>query len=82
MAEYTFFFNPMSRAQIARWAFHEAAADYEPVFVDWGMLFGTIPERPAFQAYAERLRAREGYRAAKAIDGALIEEMQGKHADS
>ena len=35
MAEYTFFFNPMSRAQIARWALHEANADYEPVFVDW-----------------------------------------------
>lgn len=35
MAEYTFFFNPMSRAQIARWALHEAEADYEPVFVAW-----------------------------------------------
>jgi glutathione S-transferase len=35
MAEYTFFFNPMSRAQIARWALHEAGADYEPLFVDW-----------------------------------------------
>ena len=35
MAEYMFFFNPMSRAQIARWALHEAAADYDPVFVPW-----------------------------------------------
>jgi glutathione S-transferase len=35
MAEYTFFFHPMSRAQIARWALHEAAVDYEPVLVDW-----------------------------------------------
>lgn len=35
MAEYTFFFNPMSRAQIARWALHEAKVDYEPVFVGW-----------------------------------------------
>jgi glutathione S-transferase len=35
MAEYTFFFNPMSRAQIARWALHEAKVAYEPVFVDW-----------------------------------------------
>jgi glutathione S-transferase len=35
MAEYTFFFHPMSRAQIARWALHEAHADYEPVLVDW-----------------------------------------------
>lgn len=36
MAEYTFFFNPMSRAQIARWALHEANADYDPVLVSWG----------------------------------------------
>ncbi len=35
MAAYTFFFNPMSRAQIARWALHEVGADYDPVFVDW-----------------------------------------------
>jgi len=35
LADYTFFFNPMSRAQIARWALHEAEADYEPVFVAW-----------------------------------------------
>jgi glutathione S-transferase len=35
VAEYTFFYNPMSRAQIARWALHEVGADYEPVFVAW-----------------------------------------------
>jgi glutathione S-transferase len=35
MAEYTFFFNPMSRSQIARWALHEVGADYEPVLVEW-----------------------------------------------
>jgi glutathione S-transferase len=35
MADYTFFFNPISRAQIARWALHEAAADYDPVLVPW-----------------------------------------------
>jgi glutathione S-transferase len=35
MAEFTFFFNPMSRAQIARWALHEVEADYDPVFVAW-----------------------------------------------
>lgn len=206
MADYTFFYNPMSRAQIARWALHETGADYEPVFVDWadkpaalleanpmgklptiidhtgetdrvvseaaavchylaereapellprdeekadyfrwlffaagpleqattaqalgwkptqeqegmagfgnydrtvdaldgwlsshdyvcgdrftmadvyvgsqvdwGLAFKSMPERPSFTAYAERLRAREGYQAAKAIDNALIEEMQ------
>ena len=206
MAEYTFFFNPMSRAQIARWALHEAKADYEPVLVewgnkpqalldanpmgklptiihhhnghdhavseaaavchylaemsapellpseeemanyfrwlffaagpleqavtskafgwipeerqemaagfgnfdrtidalegwfkshdfvcgnrftmadvyvgsavDWGLMFGTIPARDSLSAYAERIRAREAYQAGKAIDGALIAEMQ------
>ncbi len=35
MADYTFFCNPMSRAQIGRWALHEVGADYEPVMVDW-----------------------------------------------
>jgi glutathione S-transferase len=35
MADFTFFFNPMSRAQIGRWALHEVGADYEAVMVDW-----------------------------------------------
>jgi glutathione S-transferase len=46
--------------------------------VDWGLMFGSIPSRPAFEAYAERFRMREGYKAAKAIDHALIEAAQ-KH---
>ena len=188
MAEITFFTNPMSRGQIARWALHEAGADYEAVIVDWndksdaflaanpmgkvptiihhaaggdrivseaaaicaylaeirpgadllpheeavppsalkietapeehvmlgvgsylrtmdtlehhlaanrfvcgdrftmadvyvgshvdwGLHFGTFPKRDAFVAYAERCRARDAYRAGKAIDNTLIEEM-------
>jgi glutathione S-transferase len=35
VAGYTFFTNPMSRGQIARWALHEAGADYAQVLVDW-----------------------------------------------
>lgn len=35
MAQYTFFTNPMSRGQIARWALHEAGADYAQVLVGW-----------------------------------------------
>ena len=35
MADYTFFTVPMSRGQIARWALHEAGADYAHVLVDW-----------------------------------------------
>lgn len=44
--------------------------------VDWGLTFGSIPPAEAFVAYAERLQAREGYKAAKAIDNALIAEMR------
>ena len=42
--------------------------------VDWGLAFGTMPSRPAFEAYAARFREREGYKAAKAIDNQLIAE--------
>jgi glutathione S-transferase len=35
MAAYTFYTNPMSRGQIARWALHEAGADYGQVLVSW-----------------------------------------------
>ena len=34
MAEYTLFTQPMSRGQIARWALHEANADYAHHLVD------------------------------------------------
>lgn len=44
--------------------------------IDWGLSFKTVPSRPAFEAYAERLRTREAYKAAKAIDMALIAEKQ------
>lgn len=41
VADYTFFTNPMSRGTTARWALHEAGADYAQVIVNWG------EERPA-----------------------------------
>ncbi|MBC2653639.1 glutathione S-transferase family protein [Novosphingobium flavum] len=44
--------------------------------IDWGLTFGTMPPRVAFVAYAERLQARDAYKAAKAIDQALIADMQ------
>ena len=46
--------------------------------VDWGLQFGTIPTRGSLTAYAERIRQREAYQAGKAIDNALIAEMQAK----
>jgi len=42
----------------------------------WGLEFGTLPRRPAFEAYGARLSARSAYKRAKAIDGALIAEAQ------
>lgn len=42
--------------------------------VDWGLQFQTFPERASFQAYADRLRSREHYKAARAIDAALMPE--------
>ncbi len=44
--------------------------------IEWGLAYGTIPKRPAFEAYAARLAEREAYRRARAIDGALIEERE------
>ncbi|MEM6476805.1 MAG: glutathione S-transferase family protein [Pseudomonadota bacterium] len=35
MAEFTFYTVAMSRGQIARWALHEAGADYEHVMMEW-----------------------------------------------
>lgn len=45
MADYTFFTNPMSRGQIARWALHEAGATYDQVIVGY-----TEPKPEAFLA--------------------------------
>ncbi len=42
--------------------------------VVWGVQFGSLPERDAFTAYAERLTDRAALKAAKAIDDALIAE--------
>ena len=53
------------------------AADlYVGAQVDWGLQFNTLPSRPSFEAYAERIRVREPYRAAKKIDAAHIAAMQ------
>ena len=43
----------------------------------WGVQFGTLPKRPSFNAYADRLAQRPAYRAAKAIDMELIAAAQG-----
>ena len=44
--------------------------------IDWGLTFGTMPPKVDFVAYAERVQERAAYKAAKAIDNALIAEMK------
>jgi glutathione S-transferase len=44
----------------------------------WGTLFETIAKRDSFLAYAERLTTRDAYLKAKAIDDALIAEIQNQ----
>jgi glutathione S-transferase len=46
----------------------------------WGLQFGSIDKRPAFEAYAALLGSRPAYQRAKEIDGALIAEMQKANA--
>ena len=54
-----------------------SAADvYVGSQIDWGLQFGTIAPRPAFEAYATGLRERPAYPRAKEIDNGLIAEMQ------
>ena len=49
-----------------------AADVYVGSQVGWGLQFGTIEERPAFQAYWQRVSDREAYRRANDIDDALM----------
>ncbi len=50
-----------------------SAADvYVGAQIIWGLQFGTLPERPGFKAYAERLQARPAARRARQIDDALM----------
>lgn len=54
-----------------------SAADvYVGSQVLWGLQFGTIEKRPAFEAYGARLTARPAARRANEIDDALMAEMQ------
>ncbi|MDX1569129.1 MAG: glutathione S-transferase family protein [Xanthomonadales bacterium] len=54
-----------------------AADVYVGSAVDWGMGFGTLPKRPVFEQYAERLRQRPAYRKAKSIDQELMPKDPG-----
>lgn len=50
-----------------------SAADvYTGSQIGWGLQFGTIEKRPAFEAYWARVSDRPAYKRAKEIDSALI----------
>ena len=54
-----------------------SAADlYIGAQLGFGLRFGSIETRPAFEAYVARLNARPAFQRAKAIDEALIAGMQ------
>lgn len=54
-----------------------SAADvYVGSQVSWGVMFKTLPERPAFVEYAARLQAREAAQRAAALDDALLAPAQ------
>jgi glutathione S-transferase len=49
------------------------AADlYVGAHLAWGMMFGTIEKRPAFETYWDRLAARPAHQRAEEIDNALM----------
>ena len=53
-----------------------AADVYVGAKIGWGMMFGGIDKRPAFEDYWERLRKRPAAIRAKAIDDALVEQRK------
>lgn len=54
-----------------------SAADvYVGSHIGWGMQFGTIPSRAAFEAYWQRLSDRPAYKRASDIDDALLPAEQ------
>lgn len=55
-----------------------SAADvYAGSQIDWPIRFGMIEATPKLAAYVERLRARDAYKRAKAIDAELTEKQSG-----
>jgi len=40
----------------------------------WGLRFGSIPERPSFRAYVERITQRPAYAQANAVDAKIIKQ--------
>ena len=48
--------------------------------IEWGLEFGTLPKRPAFEAYAARIATREARQRAREVDRTLIAEREAAKA--
>jgi glutathione S-transferase len=58
---------------------HATAADvYVGAQMGWGMMFGTIEKRPAFEAYVARLQSRPAAIRAREIDDSLMAKMKAE----
>ncbi|HYJ52509.1 MAG TPA: glutathione S-transferase family protein [Allosphingosinicella sp.] len=57
-----------------------AADVYVGAQIGWGMMFGSIEKRPAFEAYFGRLAARPASVRAREIDDAIIAEQKAREA--
>ena len=57
-----------------------AADVYVGSQIAWGLMFKSLPARPAFQAYAERIAARPAAVRAREIDDALIADAKAEDA--
>jgi len=56
---------------------HFTAADlYVGAHIGWGLQFGTIEPRPAFQAFREMVEARPAFQRAKALDDEAMQQQQ------
>jgi glutathione S-transferase len=55
-----------------------AADVYVGSQIGWGMMFGTLPKRPAFEEYFGRIAARPAGVRARELDDALMDEVQNR----
>jgi glutathione S-transferase len=66
----------LTRSEYVAGGRFSAADVYVGSQILWGLQFGTIEKRPAFETYGARIAARPAARRAAEIDDALIAKMQ------
>jgi len=59
-----------------------AADVYVGAHIGWGMMFGTLPKRPAFEDYFARVSQRPAGIRASALDDALVAAAQANQAEA